>query len=205
MKNFIEIGRTEEEQSEQIKKWIKENTIQIVVGIILGITGIWGFDYYQQKQQKQSLEARSYYLSIINNSNNNKTFDLLKEKYANSAYTQQAGLIMAKQAVKSGDYQGALDYLLPLITSEDEFIAHNAKLRSAHIYSEMGNADKALLVLENNTNKAFDALYNNAKGDIYFMQNKVNDAKKYYQLSLSKLPGNSQLRNLIQVKLNDMN
>ena len=27
MKNFIEVGKTEEEQVEQIKKWIKENSM----------------------------------------------------------------------------------------------------------------------------------------------------------------------------------
>ena len=35
MKNFIEVGKTEDEQAQQIKKWIKENALQIVVGIFV--------------------------------------------------------------------------------------------------------------------------------------------------------------------------
>ena len=33
MKNFIEVGKTEEEQAEQIKKWIKGNALQIIAGV----------------------------------------------------------------------------------------------------------------------------------------------------------------------------
>ena len=45
MKNFIEVHKTEDEQTEQIKKWIKENGGQIIAGVVMGLSAIWGFDY----------------------------------------------------------------------------------------------------------------------------------------------------------------
>ncbi|MBE8157839.1 MAG: hypothetical protein HAW59_00340 [Betaproteobacteria bacterium] len=47
MKNFIEIGTTEEQQVEQIKQWIKENGLQIIIGISLGLGSIWGWNYFK--------------------------------------------------------------------------------------------------------------------------------------------------------------
>jgi hypothetical protein len=37
---------------------------------------------------------------------------------------------MAKQAANQGNYQDALNYLLPLTNSTNEFIAQNAKFRA---------------------------------------------------------------------------
>ena len=54
MKNFIEVGKTEDEQAEQIKKWIKENGPQIIAGIVLGLGGIWGLSYSYGEVQKLS-------------------------------------------------------------------------------------------------------------------------------------------------------
>ncbi|CAC9542703.1 hypothetical protein [uncultured Gammaproteobacteria bacterium] len=205
MKNFIEVGKTEEEQAEQIKKWIKGNALQIIAGVALGFSGIWGFDYYDNQQYKKAIQARIHYLSVAINPSNIKDLNTLNEQYADSPYTQQATLVAAKQAANKGDYQGALDYLLPLANSKDEFTMHTVKLRIANLHLEMGNADQALLILNDNTNKEFSALYNHIKGDAYFAKNDLPAAKKHYQLASSKLSYKSELKNLIEIKLNDIN
>lgn len=205
MKNFIEVGKTDEEQAEQIKKWIKENTAQIIIGAALGLGGIWGFDYYQDYQQKQAAQARNHYLSMVVNPSNVEALKTLKKDYTNSIYTQQADLIMAKQAATNGKFEDALNYLLPLTNSTDEFIAQNAKFRAANVYLEISDTDKALDILGENTNKAFGALYHHIKGDVYFAQNNINAAKKHYSLVLSQLESDSKLGSIVQIKLNDLN
>jgi predicted negative regulator of RcsB-dependent stress response len=205
MKNFIEVGKTEDEQTEQIKKWIKENVPHIIIGVSLGLGGIWGFNYYQSWQYQQAIQARGHYLSVVNNPSNIKELEILKSQYSDSNYTQQADLIMVKQAVGKGDYQGALDYLLPLMKSNDTFIAQNAKFKSASVYLEMNNIDKALSTLGDNSNSAFAASYNQLKGDIYVVKRDFDAAKKHYQLAFSQLADDSKLKNLIQIKLDDLN
>ena len=37
MKNFIGVHKTEEEQEDQIKNWWKENGIQIIGGVVIGM------------------------------------------------------------------------------------------------------------------------------------------------------------------------
>ncbi len=144
-------------------------------------------------------------MSVLANPNNANALKELKEKYAMSIYVEQADLLMAKQAISQSNYQNALNYLLPLINSTNEFIAQSAKFRASSVYLEINNADKALNVLGDNTNKEFSALYNHAKGDAYFSQNNINSAKEYYHLALSQLSDDSKLKNLIKIKLNDLN
>ena len=201
----MEIYTTEEQQEEAIKKWLKENVPQIVAGVAIGLGAIWGLDYYKNYQQAQSVEARSYYLSTVNNANNTQALAALQNDHADSGYTQQSILMNAKHAVLAGNYQQALDHLSPLLNTENEFIAHTAKLRSAAIYLQMGNHDQALAVLGSDENTAFSGLYNHTKGDVYLSQNNINSAKKHYQLALAQLSTDSELKNLIQIKLNDLN
>jgi len=204
MKNFIEVGKTEDEQAEQIKKWLRENGPQIIAGIVMGLSGIWGFDYYNNYQYEQSINARAAYLSVVSNPNS-PTLATLKSDYKDSDYTQQSVLMMAKHAVSSGNYHQAIEHLSPLLKAENEFIANTAKLRSAAIYLQMSNHDQALSVLGTDEDSAFNALYNHTKGDIYLAQNNIDSAKKHYQLALGQLSTDSELRNLIQIKLNDLN
>jgi predicted negative regulator of RcsB-dependent stress response len=145
------------------------------------------------------------YLSVVANPSNTDALKALKENHAQSTYAQQADFIMAKQAVNQGNYQDALNYLLPLTNSTNEFIAQNAKFKAANVYLEINDADKALDVLGDNTNKAFSALYDNIKGDIYFAQNNIKAAKEHYQSAISQLDKDSRLAPLVQIKLNDLN
>jgi predicted negative regulator of RcsB-dependent stress response len=204
MKNFIEVGKTEDEQAEQIKKWLKENGPQIIIGIVLGLSGIWGLGYYKNYQHEQSINARTAYLSVVSNPNS-PALITLQSDYVDSGYAQQSALMMAKHAVSAGNYQQALEHLSPLLKSENEFIAHTAKLRSSAIYLQTGDKSQALSILGADKNSAFSALYNHTKGDIYLAQNNIDSAKKHYQLALAQLSTDSELRNLIQIKLNDLN
>ena len=205
MKNFIEVGKTDEEQAEQTKKWIRDNVPHIIIGVSLGLSSIWGFDYYKNWQYQQAIQARGQYLSIADNPNNTKVLEALKTQHTGSNYAQQADLMMARQAVNKGNYQEALDYLLPLMNSGDMFIAQNAKFKTASVYLEMGNTDEAIKALGDNNNTAFIALYNQLKGDIYFSKADFDSAKKHYQSALTQLPNDSKLKNLIIIKLNDLN
>ncbi len=204
MKNFIEVGKTEEEQVEQIKQWIKENGMQIVIGITLGLSALWGWDYYKDHEYQQAIEARTSYLSVLSGADN-AALDNLQSNHADSAYAQQGAFIAAKQALDNGNQQQAVDYLLPLTTANNQFIAHTAKLRAASVYLEMGNYEQALSTIGEVKGNAFSGLYHHLTGDIYLAKKDTELAKEYYQLALNELSNNSKLKALIQIKLDDLN
>ena len=55
MKNFIEISDSEEEQVDKIKKWWDANGKQIIAGAVLGLAGVFGWNYYVDYQDRYNL------------------------------------------------------------------------------------------------------------------------------------------------------
>jgi predicted negative regulator of RcsB-dependent stress response len=204
MKNFIEVGKTEDEQAQQIKKWIKENGLQIVVGISLGLGGIWGLGAYKAYQNEQSIQARSLYLNAAS-SESVAAFEALNTSHSDSGYTQQAGLMLAKNAVKKQDYESALQHLSTLISADNDLIAIVANMRMASIQLEMGKFKEAINTLDSKLPGEFNGLYSQLKGDIYVADNQIDKAKEQYKLALSQISIDSELQSLINIKLADLN
>jgi len=205
MKNFIEVAKTEDEQVEQIKKWLKDNGMQIVVGIALGFAAIWGWGAYQNYQKELSVQARTYYRSVVLSPENIGAYEELQSNYSGTDYADQASLMMAKHSVDQQNYQQALEYLLPLWSSETSYVEHVSRIRSAIIYLHLNNYEKAISALETNNEGTFEGIYSSTRGDIYFGKGELVLAKENYQKALNEISADSDLINLIKVKLNDLN
>lgn len=205
MKNFIQVGDTEEEQVDQIKKWWNNNGKQIIAGAVIGLAGIWGWNTYSDYQDKQSLNARSLYLSFASDSNNLGAYDKLTTDFSSSSYSDQAILLMAKYLFDAGSYTQALGVIKPLINNSSSVIATTAALRVASIYLQLGQHDQALLILEGQSEDGFSGLIYNLMGDIYLDLGNRTEAQKYYSLAINNVTENSNLTQLIQIKLDDLN
>ena len=205
MKNFIQVGDAEEEQVEQIKKWWNSNGKQIIAGAVIGLSGIWGWNTYSDYQDKQSLNARSLYLSYASDSNNLGAYDRLTTDFSSSSYSDQAILLMAKYLFDAGSYTQALGVIKPLINNPSSIIANTAALRAASIHLQLGQHDQALLILEGQSEDGFSGLIYNLMGDIYLDLGNRSEAQKYYSLAIDNVAENSNLSQLIQIKLDDLN
>ena len=205
MKNFIQVDNTEEEQVEQIKKWWNSNGKQIIAGAVIGLAGIWGWNTYSDYQDKQSLNARSLYLSYASDSNNLGAYDKLTTDFSSSTYSDQAILLMAKYLFDAGSYTEALAVTEPLINNPSSVIANTAALRAASIYLQLGQHDQALSILEGQSGNDFSGLIYNLIGDIYLDLGNRAEAQKHYSLAIDNVTANSNLSQLIQIKLDDLN
>ena len=205
MKNFIQIDNTEEEQVEQIKKWWNSNGKQIIAGAVIGLAGIWGWNTYSDYQDKQSLNARSLYLSYASDSNNLGAYDRLTTDFSSSSYSDQAILLMTKYLFDAGSYTQALGVIKPLINNPSSVIANTSVLRAASIYLQLGQHDQALLILEEQSEDGFSSLIYNLMGDIYLDLGSREKAQNYYSLAIDNVTENSNLTQLIQIKLDDLN
>ena len=205
MKNFIQVDNTEEEQVEQIKKWWNSNGKHIIAGAVIGLGGIWGWNTYSDYQDKQSLNARGLYLSYASDSNNLGAYDKLTTDFSSSSYSDQAILLMAKYLFDAGSYTEALGVTEPLINNPNSVIASTAALRAASIYLQLGQHDQALLILEGQSEDGFSGLIYNLMGDIYLDLGNRSEAQKYYGLAIDNISENSNLSQLIQIKLDDLN
>ena len=205
MKNFIQVDSTEEEQVDQIKKWWNSNVKQIIAGAVIGLAGIWGWNTYSDYQDKQSLNARSLYLSYASDSNNLGAYDKLTTDFSSSSYSDQAILLMAKYLFDAGSYTQALGVIKPLINNPSSVIANTAALRVASIHLQLGQHDQALSILEGQSEGGFSGLIYNLMGDIYLDLGNRAEAQNYYSLAIDNVTENSNLSQLIQIKLDDLN
>ena len=205
MKNFIQVDDTEEEQVEKIKKWWNSNGKQIIAGAVIGLAGIWGWNTYSDYQDKQSLNARSLYLSYASDSNNLGANDKLTTDFSSSSYSDQAILLMAKYLFDAGSYTEALGVIKPLTNNPISVIATTSTLRVASIYLQLGQHDQALSILEGQSEDGFSGLIYNLKGDIYLDLGNRAEAQKFYGLAIDNVSENSNLSQLIQIKLDDLN
>ena len=205
MKNFIQVDNTEEEEVVQIKKWWNSNGKQIIAGAVIGLAGIWGWNTYSDYQDKQSLNARSLYLSYASDSNNLGAYDKLTTDFSSSSYSDQAILLMAKYLFDAGSYTQALGLIETLINNPSSVIAKVAALRAASIYLQLGQHDQALSILDEQSDDSFSGLIYNLMGDIYLDLGSHADAQNYYSLAIDNVTENSNLTQLIQIKLNDLN
>ena len=205
MKNFIQVDDTEEEQVEKIKKWWNSNGKQIIAGAVIGLAGIWGWNTYSDYQDKQSLNARSLYLSYASDSSNLGAYDKLTTDFSSSSYSDQAILLMAKYLFDAGSYTQALSVIKPLINNPSSVIANTSVLRAASIYLQLGKHDQALSILEGQSGNDFSGLIYNLIGDIYLDLGNRAEAQKHYSLAIDNVTANSNLSQLIQIKLDDLN
>ena len=205
MKNFIEVSDSEEEQVDKLKKWWNSNGKQIIAGAVLGLAGIFGWNYYVDYQDSQALNARVLYLSYASDSANIGAYDKLIKDHSSSSYADQGTLIMAKYLFDAGNYSLALDAIEPLLSREDSVIASTAALRTASLYLELGQHQEALDVLNLENANGFSGLFYNLAGDIYLDLGNSEEARNNYALAIENVTENSSLSQLIQIKLDDLN
>jgi predicted negative regulator of RcsB-dependent stress response len=205
MKNFIEISDSEEEQVDKLKKWWDSNGKQIIAGAVLGLAGIFGWNYYVDYQDSQALNARALYLSYASDSANVGAYDKLIKDHPSSSYSDQATLLMAKYLFEAENYSLALDALKPLMSRENSVIASTAALRSASLYLELGQHQEALAVLNMENANEFSGLFYNLSGDVYLDLGNNEEARNSYTLAIENITDNSSLSQLIQIKLDDLN
>jgi predicted negative regulator of RcsB-dependent stress response len=205
MKNFIEISDSEEEQVDKLKKWWDSNGKQIIAGAVLGLAGIFGWNYYVDYQDSQALNARALYLSYASDSANVGAYDKLIKDHPSSSYADQATLLMAKYLFEAENYSLALDALKPLMSRENSVIASTAALRSASLYLELGQHQEALAVLNMENANEFSGLFYNLSGDVYLDLGNNEEARNSYTLAIENITDNSSLSQLLQIKLDDLN
>ena len=202
MKNFIGVHKTEEEQEDQIKNWWKENGIQIIGGVVIGIAGIWGWDYYQNHIYDQSIEARDLYLDFSVN-HNSSTLQNLSENFSGSSYQDEAKLLLAKNQIKNFDE--SKNTLLSVSNSTNKYLANLAKIRLAKLYINNDNLSEAETILNKLNDESYKGLKLYMQAQISEKKNDLSSAKNLYEESLKNLSEESGLKNLIRLKVADLN
>ena len=105
----MEIYETEEEQLEALKRWWKENGQSTIIGLVLGIAVILGWNYWQDHKKAQAEQASALYSQLIQaigadkKDSAEKLAERIQEQYPKTEYAAYSGLLLAKLKVQQGD------------------------------------------------------------------------------------------------------
>lgn len=202
---------SEKEQLERIRQWWSENGWYLIGGVAIGALGLFGWNQYQSYQERRAEEAAALYLNLQQAAAEDRTAEAeqllarLRSDYAGNAYTDQAGLMVARlHLLATATDRAATELRYVMENSEDPDLALIARLRLARVlaYREQYQDALALLDVENVGN--FAGAYSEVAGDIHYALGDLDAARAAYLQALSG-PGSDALdRNLVQMKLNQL-
>jgi predicted negative regulator of RcsB-dependent stress response len=206
MANHLDLE--EQEQLDQIKHFWNQhgNLITWILIVVLGSVGAWnGYQMWQRSQSAQAAAMFDEVEKVVRGGDPQKAeraFTDMRERFSKAAYTQQAGLMVAKMAYEAGKADAAKATLSWVVdNAADPGYASMARLRLAAILVESKAYDEALKVLGSGIAEEFAALAADRKGDIYVLQDKKADAKTEYQKAYQGFEPQSDYRRVVGIKL----
>ena len=203
----MDIYSTEEEQEEAINRFLKENGTSLVIGVIVGLGGIYGWNYYQKAQLEVMAQNSLAFSEVVEQVAKPESLLVDGEKvvteYSSSQYSQLAQLLMVKTLVEKKDFDQAVAILNQVIASDvTQAVKSIATMRLARIEAAQQKNDQALKTLTKLTDVAFVAQKNELQGDIYLAQGNQDGARTPYQAAIHASPEQSNPD--LQMKLNDL-
>jgi len=206
----VEIYETEEEQVAAIKRWWKENAVSTIVGIVVGVVVIVGWDFWGTHNRDKANQASALYdqLQISSSKKNNESVAAISKKldieHADSAYASYSALLLAKTKVQENDLEAAKSILeKQMNTANSSEIKNIARLRLVKLLYATDENEKGLKLIaeaDQVTAKGFSASYDELKGDLYVALDRLGEARTAYESALregAKSP-------LLQFKLDDI-
>jgi predicted negative regulator of RcsB-dependent stress response len=199
----------EQEQLDELKHFWKQYGDLITWGLIVifGAFAAWnGYNYWQRDQ---AAKAAMMYDEVERAAQSGDTSRLdramtdMKERFAGTAFAQQAGLLAARTYYDKGNLDAAKVSLGWVAgKSADEGYQAIAKLRLAGLLLEAKAYDEALQQLSGTFPKDFVALAADRRGDILAAQGKKSEARAEYEKAWKGMDERTEYRRLVEVKLN---
>lgn len=202
---------SEEEQTEALKGWIRQNWSYVLLGVALGLALLAGWRYYQSYASNRGEAAAELFREYVNafdahdQAKLDGLFKQLDSKYATSPYADQVRLLQAQRHVGAGEFdKAAADLRAVADNSKDDNLAKIAKLRLARVLIQQEHYDDALKLLDVAKAGAFEAQVHEARGDAFLAKADQAQARKEYQAALAAVGDAGEGRRLLDLKLQDL-
>lgn len=194
---------TEEEQSERLKQWWKENGVSVAVGVVLGIAVILGVNYWRSYQAETSAASSALYMEIVEGGGDAGVLgSKLREEYPDTPYAGKAALVMAKNAFSDGSTDEAISHLNWAIDNASDPADRNiARLRLARVLLNAGELDRVDTLLAGVEPGGYESEYRELLGDLAMARGDPETARAEYRSALESLPEQSGFADMLNLKL----
>ncbi|MDL2284082.1 tetratricopeptide repeat protein [Oxalobacter sp. OttesenSCG-928-P03] len=201
----------EQEQIAALKAWWKQygNLVLWIVIVALAAYTAWAvWGNYQRKQAEQASQLYYEMQSAVQSNDNERAQRIasdMQEKFGGTAYAPMANLIAARIAHDFKETDMAKSRLKWIMDKgKGDGYKAIARLRLAGILLDEKKYDEAQSVLSAEFPEAFASMADDRRGDVYYAQDKPDEARRAYQSALSKAAAEDPGKVLIQLKLDDL-
>ncbi len=202
---------TEQEELEALQKWWKENGRAVVVGLVLGLGGVFGWTTWQSRAEAAAERVSVVYQSMVEMAAADDHVEALLradqiiQDHPDSEYAALASLSGAKSAFAAGRTDDANRLLGWAIENADRpELRDVARIRSTQLLLDEGTGDAGLEMLAEINTPAFAATVEELRGDILVGSSQRGAAAQAYQAALASDSITSGMRARVQMKLDDL-
>ena len=199
------------EQSELVQKWLRENGVSIVVGVLIGLVGIFGWQQWRNHQARNESAASQLYqqAKVAQLSGKPEVADQLigqlMKDYAKSPYALFAVSDRARQQVQDKQLdkaQASLEWAESHTTEEP--LKSLTLVRIARVELARDHAQASLATLDRVPPGSFQGMVQELRGDAMVKLGRTDDARKAYQAAMSAMSEDAPQRGALQMKLDDL-
>lgn len=204
----MEVYTNENDQVDAIKLFFANNGVALVVGLVLGVGAVFGWNYWQSHKTNVLQESAQKFENVSTQLHSGSAQGIeAAQKFAaetNDVYSAMIGLELAQVAVDKGDLAMAEKSLAnALEKAKTEDMADLINLRLARVQLALGNADAALASIGNIKAKSWQAAAQDVRGDALLQKGDIAGAKAAYTQGLDS-EGSQTLKGLLTLKLNNV-
>lgn len=200
---------TEEQQIEALKRWWHENGTSLIIGLALGLAAIFGGRYYLNMKKHNSEVAGDLYYQVAAQVDQKheeaaiEASDKLFTDYKSTPYASLASLLMARYEYENSKTDEAVKQLNRVIkNSEQPELQNIARLRLVRIQIASKKYDEAERLLAAKHAPAFNAAFEELRGDVYVAKNEIDKARAAYDKAIADSAGNAS--QLLHLKRQDL-
>lgn len=199
------------EQGERVQQWLRQNGLSIVVGIVIGLVAIFGWQQWRKHQANHQAAASQLYVNLRTAQASGQTdqanalITQLMKDYADSPYALFAVSDRAVDDVRAKHLDKALVSLdWAQQHAKSPALKALVNLRIARVQLAQGNAQQAITTLGQISANDYPGLVEELRGDALVKLKRPDDARKAYQAAEAAL-GKSELQGGdLQMKIDDL-
>jgi len=198
----------EQEKIDELKAWWQENSRLVVLGVVVFVLAVGGFQGWRYYRDSQALSAGTLYEQLaqaVRTGDRKKVWEIADQivsKYGSTPYAVFGALSAARASFEVADLTKAKLHLAWVIEhARQDQLRDIARLRLAAVLLDEKDHVEALKLVETRPVDSMAGLYADLRGDILLAQGNAGEARSAYQLALDTSEAASTYRATIQLKL----
>lgn len=200
----------EYEQGEVVRKWLRDNAVSMVVGVVLGLALIFGWQQWKAHKARSLVEAAAQlgaYTEAVEagrDADAEKIAAALRENHPNSPSAVFVAMREAENASEQHDLDAAGTSLQWAAKHADgKEMKTLVDINLARLHLAEGKAEEALALVNAAPRDAYPALLGELRGDALAKLGQHDAARTAYETALADLDPQAPERNILQMKLDD--